>query len=74
MNRAVVVFRDFASVSLDDAVTAATANPAHLIKRQGVCSELLPGQPANLIAFSPGEQNLKVHSVWLHGEQVFSGN
>lgn len=70
MNRAVAVFKEFAAVSLADAVTAATLNPARLLMRDGVCLDLSPGQPANLVLFHPGALNLDIKALWLHGEQV----
>jgi N-acetylglucosamine-6-phosphate deacetylase len=70
MNRAVAVFMEVAAVSLADAVLAATRNPAKFLGREGVCVELSPGQPANLILFRPGPGSLEIESVWVRGERV----
>ena len=70
MNRAVAVFQDFAEVSLADAVSAATLNPAKLLKHSDVCSGLFPGQPANLVLFRSDAPSLKITSLWLHGQSV----
>jgi len=74
MNRAVVVFQDFAGVSLANALSAATINPAKLLKHPDVCSGLLAGQPANLLLFRPGPLSMDIKSAWLHGQSVFRGS
>ena len=71
MNRAVAVFQNVAEVSLADAVSAATLNPAKLLKHLNVCSGLQAGQPANLVLFRPGPLSLEIKSSWLHGQCVF---
>jgi N-acetylglucosamine-6-phosphate deacetylase len=68
MNRAITVFQNFAAVSLADAVSAATLNPARLLEHPDVCSGLLPGQPANVVLFRPGPLSLEIESLWLHGQ------
>lgn len=70
MNRAVIVFKEATGVSLADAVRAATRNPAELLRHEGVCVEISPGQPANLILFRPGTASLEIESIWLCGENV----
>jgi N-acetylglucosamine-6-phosphate deacetylase len=72
MNRAVVVFQEFAAVSLAEAISAATRNPATLLGRAEICSDLLPGQAGNLVLFRPGPERVEIQSVWLNGEQVLS--
>jgi len=72
MNRAVVVFGNFAGVPLVDALQAATANPGKLLRRDGICTDLAPGQPANLITFRSGADKLRIETVLLHGEQVYA--
>jgi N-acetylglucosamine-6-phosphate deacetylase len=71
MNRAVTVFEKFAGVSLCDALQAATANPGKLLRRDGICIDLVPGQPANLVTFRPEASALRIETVLLRGEQVY---
>jgi len=71
MNRAVTVFEKFARVSLGDALQAATANPGKLLRSDGVCTDLAPGQPANLVTFRPEASALRIETVLLRGEQVY---
>jgi N-acetylglucosamine-6-phosphate deacetylase len=70
MNRAVTVFAKFAGVSLGEALQAATTNPGRLLGREGICTEIAPGQPANLVTFYPEELALRIESVLLGGEEV----
>jgi len=72
MNRAVTVFEKFAGVSLGDALQAATANPGRLLRRDGICTDLVPGQPANLVTFRAETDALRVETVLLRGEQVYA--
>jgi N-acetylglucosamine-6-phosphate deacetylase len=71
MNRAVQVFRDYADVPLEQAIRAATANPARLLHRYETCSEVEAGQPANLTLFRPGGDALAIETVILRGETVY---
>jgi N-acetylglucosamine-6-phosphate deacetylase len=72
MNLAVTVFSRFAGVSLTRALRAATTNPARLLKHPRVCERIAPGQPANLILFTPGLDRLEIREVFLAGTRVFS--
>jgi N-acetylglucosamine-6-phosphate deacetylase len=72
MNRAVSVFSRFAGVTLQQALQAATANPARILPRGSVCAELTTGQLANLVLFRPGPDALRIDSVYLCGENVVS--
>jgi N-acetylglucosamine-6-phosphate deacetylase len=72
MNRAVTVFEKFAGVSLCDALQAATANPGKLLRRDGICTDLVPGQPANLVTFRAEADALRIETVLLRGEQVYA--
>jgi N-acetylglucosamine-6-phosphate deacetylase len=63
MNRAVSVFREFGRVSLEDAILAATRNPARLLRDAAICSELAVGRPANLILFRPEPDRLVIESM-----------
>lgn len=74
MNRAVTVFEKFAGVSLAEALQAATANPGRLLRRDGICTELVPGQPANLVTFRAGASALRIETVLLRGEQVYASS
>ena len=72
MNRAIQVFRDYADVTLGQAIRAATANPARLLGRYETCSEIAEGQPANLTLFRPGADRLAIEKVILAGETVYA--
>lgn len=72
MNRAVAVFKESAGVSLEEALQAATRNPARLLARGGVCAELASGEPANIVIFHPERNTLRVESVLLQGEPVYA--
>ena len=63
LNRAVSVFQEFGRVSLQDAMQAATRNPARLLRDAAICSDLAVGQPANLILFRPGPDRLVIESM-----------
>ncbi len=73
MNREVAVFIKYAQCGLDAAIQAATANPARLIQRENVCSELSAGQPANLVVFRREPETLKVEKVVSRGRCVYGG-
>lgn len=72
MNRAVTVFQKFADVSLRDALQAATANPGRMLRRGSICTELAPGQPANLTTFHAEANALRVEKVLLRNEEVYA--
>lgn len=72
MNRAVRVFMDYAGVTLGEAIHAATANPARLLGRGEICSEIKAGQPANLALFRVGGYRLEIEKTILAGETVYS--
>jgi N-acetylglucosamine-6-phosphate deacetylase len=72
LNRAVMVFEKFAGVSLCDALQAAAANPGRLLRREGICTDLVPGQPANLVTFHAEASALRIETVLLRGEQVYA--
>jgi N-acetylglucosamine-6-phosphate deacetylase len=71
MNRAVAVFQRYAGISLSDALAAATVNPGRLLDRSVICTELAPGQVANLVTFGVESESLRVERVLLGGEQVY---
>ena len=70
MNRAVSVFIEYGRVSLAEALSAATRNPARLLREEEICSELAAGQPANLILFRSQPGRLEILSTILAGEAV----
>lgn len=72
MNRAIRVFQDFAGISLEEALRAATANPGNLVRRCEACTEIAPGQPANVTLFRPEQDALQIEAVLLRGEQIYS--
>jgi N-acetylglucosamine-6-phosphate deacetylase len=72
MNRAITTFSQFAEVPLEDAIRAATSNPADLLGREGVCSAIAQGQPANLVLFKCGSEALEIESVISAGEVVYA--
>lgn len=74
MNRAVTVFEKFAGVSLCDALQAAATNPGRLLRRDGICTDLVPGQPANLVTFRAEADALRIETVLLRGEQVYASS
>ena len=70
MGRVVEVFLRFTGTPLVEVLAAATANPARLLGREGMCSGIAEGQPANLFLFRPESPNLGMAGVFLGGEQV----
>ena len=71
MNRAVAVFMKYSERPLASAIQAATTNPAHLLRRPTICSQVSPGEPANLVLFRQEPQALKVERVILRGRDVY---
>jgi N-acetylglucosamine-6-phosphate deacetylase len=72
MNRAISVFQSFANTSLQEALQAATTNPGKLLRHDGICTEIAPGQPANIVTFHAEADALRVETVLLRGEQVYT--
>ncbi|MGH9403534.1 MAG: N-acetylglucosamine-6-phosphate deacetylase [Terriglobia bacterium] len=72
MNRALAAFQGCAGISLSEALQAATANPARLLGRGGICTDLASGQPANLVTFRPEENALSVETVLLQAKKVYA--
>ena len=71
MNRAVSLFMRLSGASLADALRAATANPAALLARSGVCASVEAGAPANLMLATSHPDGLAVQAVYLGGEEVW---
>jgi N-acetylglucosamine-6-phosphate deacetylase len=72
MSRAIKVFMDFAQLSLRAALEAATTNPAELIQRDGICSRIAEGQPANLVCFRLEQHGLTIETVISKGKLVYN--
>lgn len=72
MDRAVTIFQNFAGLSLRDALRAASTNPGRLLQRGNICTEIAPGQPANLLTFRIEKNSLRVQTVLLRGEPVYA--
>lgn len=72
MNRAVCVYQDFAGASLEEALQAASGNPGRVLRRENICTDLAPGQPANLVLFRMASDALQIETVFLDGEPVYS--
>lgn len=73
MDRAVAIFKQFATVSLEEAVQAATANPARLLGRFDLCSEVAEGQMANLTCFRLDNHVIEIETTILAGQAVYPG-
>lgn len=71
LNHVVEVFLRYTGASLESALAAATANPARLLAKSGVCSQIAAGQLANLFLFWPAAPNLGITKVFLRGEVVY---
>ena len=69
MDRAVAMFRQLSGLPWEDALAAATANPAALLGK-GVCRAVAPGQPANLIQVETDAGTLRVQSTHVAVEQA----
>jgi N-acetylglucosamine-6-phosphate deacetylase len=72
MNRAISIFMEFTGIPLQDALRAATANPARLLGRFEIPDKLAEGQVANLTLFRLNNNALEVETVILGGEVVYS--
>ncbi len=72
MNRGLAVFVKFSQCTLAQAIQAATANPAKLLGRSGVCSHVAPCQPANLVLFRQEADTLRIDGVISKGRCVYS--
>lgn len=72
MDRAVSRFMEFTGASLNDALRAATANPAHLLRRFEMCQDVAEGQLANLTLFRMNNGAMEVETTVVAGETVYS--
>ena len=71
LNRGLSVLMNFGEVDLTDALRTATENPARLLRSQRLCSKIEKGQPANLLLFDRGNEQLNISTVLVRGEQVY---
>ena len=72
MIRAVSVFKNFGQVSLQDALHAASTNPAKLLRQGGFCVDIEPRQVANLVIFRQEPNELQIERVILQGQSVYA--
>jgi N-acetylglucosamine-6-phosphate deacetylase len=70
MNRAITVFQNFVGASLEEVLLPATTNPAKLLRHGGICAQIAPGQPANLVTFRMESSILRIETVFLRGESL----
>jgi N-acetylglucosamine-6-phosphate deacetylase len=70
LNHVVHVFRQFTGVPLEQALEAATLNPARLLGLTGMCTSIAAGQPANLFLFRPELPDLGITATFVAGKQV----
>ena len=75
MDRGISNLMRMAGLSLMEAVTMATRNPARVCRVRGRQRGLVPGERADLVEFRfDGETKaVEVLGVWVEGERVFSG-
>lgn len=70
MSRVLRVFMEQSGAPLEEAIVAASANPARLLGRAELCAGPVPGQPANLVRFRPGGEELQIEAVLASGQRV----
>jgi N-acetylglucosamine-6-phosphate deacetylase len=70
MDRAISRYRTIAEVSLEEAIAAASTNPARLLAKTGVvCVEVRPGNPANLALWRLEGGQLAIQAVYVAGKE-----
>ena len=72
MNGVVAGFMKMAGAGVEDAVRAASVNPARILGVPQACPAVEPGQPANLVAFRVASGAVEVRAVWAAGEEVYA--
>jgi N-acetylglucosamine-6-phosphate deacetylase len=71
MDDAITRFVNWSGLPLDEALRAATSNPARLLApSDAVCRELRPGNPANLALWRWHEGRLQVEGVLVRGDWI----
>jgi N-acetylglucosamine-6-phosphate deacetylase len=73
MNRAIVSLMEMTGVSLRDAITMATMNPARVGRIAGRNRGLAAGQRADLVVFRRNGNALQVLETYVDGERVWGG-
>ena len=73
MDEAIANTVNRASVSLRDAVTMATINPARVGRVRGRLRGLQPGERADVVRFRWQDDRLTILETFLNGERVFGG-
>lgn len=73
MHRGIEVLTDFARLSLRDAVTMASRNPARVGRVPGRQRGLAAGERADLVEFdfNPSAHQITIRKTWLAGQVVF---
>ena len=71
MDRAVALYMQLSGAPLAEALASATHSPAKLLEGRGLCAEIAPGEPANLILAHYRPEGLAVEATWLRGEEVY---
>jgi N-acetylglucosamine-6-phosphate deacetylase len=71
MDRAIGNVMDRAGVSLAQAVTMATTNPARIGRVPGRLRGLQPGSRADLVRFRINRGRVEILETWLSGKRVF---
>ncbi len=76
MDHGIEVLMRLCGVSLAEALTMATRNPARAGRVSGRQRGLEPGERADVVAFDfdAATKSIHVRQVWLDGEEVFSAN
>jgi N-acetylglucosamine-6-phosphate deacetylase len=71
MPAAVAGFRALAGVTMHEALLCSAATAARLLRKPGLCANVEPGQPANLVSFRWDEAGVRVASTLVAGRKVF---
>ncbi|MGH9446965.1 MAG: hypothetical protein ACRD3O_14720 [Terriglobia bacterium] len=64
--------QSFAGASRDEALQAATTNPAKLFRGARIFHDAAHGQPANLVTFRCEFTSLRIETVFLHGQAIYA--
>jgi N-acetylglucosamine-6-phosphate deacetylase len=72
MDRAIGNVMRQAGLSLTEAVSMATSNPARVGRVAGRLRGLQPGQRADIVRFQVDEGRLQVLETYLNGQRVYS--
>lgn len=72
MDRAIENVMRIAGVSLTEAITMATVNPARVARVRSRQRSLSPGERADLVRFNYVDGHVEVQETWMSGKRVFS--